>query len=78
VKTVQEQFADRMLRVADGLLNDYFELPMMTVIGVLNETRRELRGPEGEEPAAAQLTALTRERLRVIANEQAGPRAFAC
>jgi hypothetical protein len=50
---------------------------MMTVIDALNETRRALRGPEGEEPAAAQLVALTRERLKQVSQEPAAVQARA-
>ena len=42
------------------------------------QTRRALRGPEGEEPAAAQLAQLTRERLSQITREPAGVQACAC
>jgi hypothetical protein len=77
MRQVQEQFATRMLRVADELFDDYPQLPMMTVIGVLNETRRELRGPHGEEPSAVQLGRVVRERLNGVSCEPAEARACA-
>jgi hypothetical protein len=77
MRSIQEQFAARMLRVADELFQDHPGLPMMIVIDALNETRRALRGPEGEEPAAAQLVALTRERLKQVSQEPAAVQARA-
>ena len=77
MRVIQEEFAAQMLRVADELFQDHPELPMMTVIDALNETRRALRGPDGQEPVAAQLARLTRERLSQVSREPVGVRAYA-
>lgn len=59
----EQQFARHMLDLADQLFDEHAHLPLMTVLGALNQARRELTGPDGEPPAPATLAVVVRQRL---------------
>ncbi len=56
----------RMLAVADELLEEFEQLPLLTVVRAINSARGALASPAGDPPAPETVSAVAREELAAL------------